>query len=87
MARPTPTLETIDATIVGLLEARGAGKSICPSEAARALAGVQAFRPLMEPVRARARRMAEHGALEILQGGEVVDGASARGPIRLRLPR
>jgi hypothetical protein len=30
--------------------------------------------------------MAQRGALEITQGGEVVDGASARGPIRLRLP-
>lgn len=86
MAHANPTPEEIDATIAELLESRAAGKTICPSEAARKLAGSDDFRPLMEPVRARAQLMAEHGTLEITQAGEVVDGAMARGPIRLRLP-
>lgn len=82
-----PTREDIEVTIVELLEGRDPGKTICPSDAARALAGGAAFRPLMDPVRERARAMVDRGELEITQGGRVVDPGSARGPIRLRLPR
>ncbi len=84
MKRPTP--EQIEAKIVALLEARDAGKTICPSDAARALAGAADFRPLMESVRARAREMAARGELEITQGGRKVDPGSARGAIRLGRP-
>ena len=45
------------------------------------------WRALLEPVRAGARRLVARGALEITQGGRVVDPSRARGPIRLRLPR
>jgi Protein of unknown function (DUF3253) len=83
---PDPTGEQIEETIEGLLRERDAGKTICPSDAARALAGEGDFRPLMDPVRDRAAAMADDGRLEVTQGGEVVDIASARGPIRLRLP-
>lgn len=86
MAHANPTPEAIDATIAELLASRATGKTICPSEAARALAGDGDFRPLMEAVRERAEQLADEGALEITQGGEVVDGPNARGPIRLRLP-
>jgi hypothetical protein len=41
----------------------------------------------MPVVRDVAGEMAERGTLEVTQGGEVVDVAEARGPIRLRLPR
>jgi len=82
-----PTGAKIERTITELLEARDPGKTICPSDAARALAGEADFRALMEPVRARAREMVDRGDLEITQGGRVVDPASARGAIRLRLPR
>ena len=41
--------------ILELLGARGPQKTICPSEAARALAGDEDFRPYMEPVREAAR--------------------------------
>ena len=56
------TDEQIEATILGLLAQRDAGKTICPSDAARALA--DDFRPLMEPVRRVARELAArfHGA-------------------------
>lgn len=77
---------SIVATIEALLDARGPGKTICPSEAARKLAGDGDFRPLMEPVRAAARGMVAAGTLEITQGGRAVDPAGARGPIRLRRP-
>ena len=74
----------IERTIVALLEARDPGKTICPSDAARALA--DDFRPLMEPVRQVARDMVARGALEVTQSGRVVDIDTARGAIRLRLP-
>jgi hypothetical protein len=82
-----PTGAQIEQTVVDLLEARDPGKTICPSDAARALAGDADFRPLMEPVRARAREMVARGDLEITQSGNVVDMDTARGAIRLRLPR
>jgi hypothetical protein len=73
----------IERTILALLQARDPGRTICPSDAARALDSD--FRPLMEPVRRVAREMVARGALEITQKGEVVDPERARGAIRLRL--
>ena len=66
-----------------LLDARARGATICPSEAARAVGGDD-WRPLMEPARAAARRLVARGAVEITQGGRVVDGSTAKGPIRIR---
>ncbi len=75
----------IERTILALLERRERGITICPSEAARALAPGD-WRVLMEPVRDRAFAMADEGRLEVTQKGAVVDGRAVRGPIRLRLP-
>ena len=75
----------IEETIRGLLEARDAGKTICPSDAARAIDD-DGFRALMDPVRRVARDMVARGELEVTQSGRVVDIDTARGPIRLRLP-
>ena len=61
-----------------LLARRGAGKTICPSEAARALA--TDWRPLMPEVRRVAAGLPD---IAILQKGTLVDPATARGPIRL----
>ena len=80
-----PTDAQIEEMILGLLAKRHPDKTICPSDAARALASD--WRPLMDPVRAVAFAMADRGAVDVTQKGEVVDGRSARGPIRLRLPR
>ena len=74
----------IEQAITGLLAQRDAGKTICPSDAARALA--EDWRPLMPRVRETAYAMADAGRLEVTQSGEVVDGRTARGAIRLRLP-
>ena len=68
--------------ILELLDRRGPGKTICPSDAARALAG-SGFRPLMETVRAAAAELAADGEIEVTQRGDVVDIAQARGPVRL----
>ena len=81
----TPAPEEIERTIVGLLDQRAEGKTICPSEAARALA--EDWRPLMQPVRDTAAAMVDDGRLEVTQKGEVVDPRAARGAIRLRFPR
>jgi hypothetical protein len=77
----------LEAVILRLLGERGVGKTICPSEVARAAAGEERedWERLMEPVREAARRLVEEGRIVITQGGRVVDGATANGAIRLRL--
>lgn len=76
----------LEAKILALLEKRGPGRTICPSEAARALAPSD-WRPLMQPIRDQAAAMADEGRLEVTQKGDVVDPRTARGAIRLRLPQ
>ena len=73
----------LERQVLRLLAARTHGASICPSEAARA-AGGDDWRLLMEPARAAAQRLAARGEVEITQGGRVVDGPTARGPVRIR---
>jgi uncharacterized protein DUF3253 len=77
--------EQIERTILELLARRDPGKTICPSDAARALD--DDFRPLMDPVRRVARDLVARGELEVTQSGRVVDIDAARGAIRLRLSR
>jgi len=78
-----PEQARLRAVILELLERREPGKTICPSDAARALAGKD-FRPLMGTARAAAAELVADGEIEVTQRGEVVDIAQARGPIRLR---
>lgn len=77
---------TLERQIVSLLDARAAGSSICPSEAARAV-DPAGWRELMPAARAAAGRLASAGAAEVTQGGAVVDVHTARGPVRVRRPR
>lgn len=77
--------DAIDAKILSMLRERADGATICPSEVARALEPND-WRPLMEPTRRAARRLAHRGDLLITQGGRPVDPQAIRGPIRLRLP-
>jgi hypothetical protein len=71
--------------ILALVAERGAEKSICPSEAARAL-DAEGWRSLMTRVRREAVRLAQEGRIEILRKGKPVDpGAEIRGVIRLRI--
>jgi len=74
------------AAIRTLLDARAEGATICPSEAARAVGG-DAWRGLMPSARAAAASLVDAGEVEITQHGEVVDLASARGPVRIRRVR
>ena len=91
----------LEEAILSLLQGRSHGSSICPSEAARMVAGSsprsggvaggvagnedEAWRRLMEPARRAARRLMARGLVEITQGGRAVDASRARGPIRIRL--
>jgi hypothetical protein len=74
----------LENAITELLDARG-GKTICPSEVARRV-DTEDWRPLMDPARRVAARLVEAGELEMTQQGQVVDPATARGPVRLRRP-
>jgi hypothetical protein len=79
--------ERIAAAIFALLAARAADGTICPSEAARALAGDEAaWRALMPEIRRVAAALAQAGSLRVTQHGEEVDALTARGPIRLGRP-
>ena len=73
--------------ILDLLARRDPGKTICPSDAARAIGGDDGFRPLMPVVRDAARALVAEGRIEVTQRGEPVDLDSARGAIRLRSVR
>jgi hypothetical protein len=84
---PGPTDEAVAGAILALTTARGPGRTICPSEAARALAGEGGrWRELMPAVRRVAGAFAELGALRASQRGREVNPAAVRGPIRLGRP-
>jgi hypothetical protein len=86
--KPGPQAAALEAAILHLLQQRGVGKTICPSEAARAVAATDeeaAWRPLMEPARQAARRLVASGRIVMTQGGRMIDPSRAKGPVRLRL--
>lgn len=84
------TIDRVETVILQLLEDRGAGKSICPSEAARRMAELaghpERWRAWLKRTRATGLSMAKRGGLAVLQRGERIDPETARGAIRLRLP-
>jgi hypothetical protein len=73
----------LEQAIDALLDDRRPGATICPSEAARAV-DPEGWRELMPAARAAAGRLAAAGQVEVTQRGEVVDVATARGPVRVR---
>jgi Protein of unknown function (DUF3253) len=79
---------SLEAAILRLLDQRNKGereeaKTICPSEVARAVAP-ENWRPLMQPVRDAAARLAARDAIVVTQRGAVVDAGAAKGAIRFR---
>ena len=76
----------LERTIDELLDQRRPGTTICPSEAARAV-DPDGWRELMPAAREAAGRLVAAGQAEVTQRGEVVDVATARGPVRIRRPR
>ncbi len=84
-ASPAATRAALADAILRLTAARGPDKSICPSEAARAV-DPQGWRALMPATRAEAAALAKAGRVRALQRGAPVDPARATGPIRLAAP-
>ena len=82
--KPGAVDAALETTILTLLRTRGRDKTICPSEAARAIKET-GWEDLMEPARRAARRLVAAGSIDILQKNKIVDGSTAKGPIRLRL--
>jgi hypothetical protein len=83
---PQPAADAIAAEILRRTAACGAGRSICPSEVARALSPEDAapWQPLLGPVRQAALALALAGRIEILRKGKPVPPEEVRGVIRLR---
>ena len=79
--RPVDT--ALETAIVGLLGHRAQGATICPSEAAKNV-DPEGWRALMKPARSAANRLVDAGQVVIVQRGQVVDSATAKGPIRIR---
>ncbi|MFN3835624.1 MAG: DUF3253 domain-containing protein [Glycocaulis sp.] len=77
--------DTIETAILTLVEQRGAGKSICPSEAARAV-WPEEWQKRMREVRAVAMGLARKGQISILRKGKPVDPEDFKGVYRLSLP-
>jgi hypothetical protein len=86
--KPGAADAALEVAILSLLRERGPNKTICPSEAAKAVGGNENRRDwegLMEPARAAARRLVATGKIIITQHGHIVDPSTAKGPIRLGL--
>jgi hypothetical protein len=87
----TPSNSELAAEILRRTAAQASGKSICPSEVARAFAppagtpgAEEAWRPLMPRVRKAALGLQAEGRIEILRKGKPVPAEEVRGVIRLR---
>ncbi|MCW2511501.1 MAG: hypothetical protein JWR11_543 [Mycobacterium sp.] len=77
--------ERLRASILELARERGPSKSICPSDAARAVGG-EGWRDLMDQARDTARELARSGDVVVTQRGETLDpDAEWHGPVRIRI--
>jgi hypothetical protein len=81
--------------ILRLVEQRGPGKSICPSEVARSFAEARRkptdppdlWRKYLPAVRQQAKNLARQGRISILRKGKPVDPTvPVKGVVRLSLP-
>lgn len=79
----------IEAALLRLVADRGPGKTVDPTEAARALGGAHpdGWGPLMLPIRRAAVALAEQGRVVILRKGKAVDPRDFKGVYRLTAPR
>jgi hypothetical protein len=75
----------IEATMLDLVAKRGAGRTVDPTEIARAIGGdhPDGWGPLMQPVRQVAVRLMQEGKVTILRKGKPVDPDKLKGIYRL----
>jgi hypothetical protein len=78
----------IEATLLRLVRERGPGKTIGPTDVARALGGdhPDGWGSLMQPVRREAVRLMKEGRVVIVRRGRPVNPDDFRGVYRIRLP-
>jgi len=81
------TAQELEETMLALVAARGEGRTVGPSEVARALGGdhPDGWGPLMRPVRQVAVRLMKEGRIVILRKGRPVDPDDFRGVYRLTI--
>ena len=79
--------ETAEAIILRLLEEAGAGRTISPTDAARALHAGPEWNIVMPQVRRAAVALALAGRIVIYRKGRIVDPNDFKGVYRLGLPR
>ena len=84
-----PDRTALEPALLRLVAERGAAKTICPSEVARAVGGdhPDGWGPLMQPVRRLAVQLMKEGRIVILRRGRPVDPDDFKGVYRLSLPR
>lgn len=81
--------ETIEDLVLRLAKERGAGKTICPTEAAKAAAqqrGEDNWQARLPGVKAAAIRLAKRGGVSIYRKGKPVDPDDFKGIYRIGLP-
>ncbi len=81
--------ETIEDLVLRLAKERGAGKTICPTEAAKAAAeqrGEEDWNARLPSVKSAAVRLAKRGGVAIYRKGKPVDPESFKGVYRIGLP-
>ena len=84
-----PDSREIEATLLRLIAERGSGKTLDPTDAARALGGnhPDGWGPLMQPIRRVAVARAEQGRVVILRKGKPADPRDFKGVYRLMATR
>jgi hypothetical protein len=79
--------ETVDDTILRLLDAAGSGRTISPTDVARAVRAGPEWNLQMPQVRRAAIALALAGRIVIYRKGRLVDPNDFKGVYRLGLPR
>jgi hypothetical protein len=86
----TDTIDSdLEAALLSLASERGPDKSICPSDAAKAVGTARTvdWHTLMQPVRRAAVRLAIDGRLIITRKGKPADPRDFKGVYRITVPR
>ncbi|SCY95277.1 DUF3253 domain-containing protein [Microvirga guangxiensis] len=80
--------EELERVMLALLNERGPGRSISPTDVASAVGGHRSeeWGPLMQPLRRVAVRLMKEGRIVIVRKGKPVDPDDFRGTYRLALP-